>query len=250
VDQHKEERGLNRCLRAIQLPKSTYYYRESRPDGPSEEDKYLMTCIRAIIRDHPSRRNTCDGYRRILPEFEERTGETVNHKRLRRLLSGHELGLPRCLPKRKPSPVREILREASGQLNLAREYIGTGQDLDPLEVFSTDFTELHYAEDARTAHLMAVVDVGSRCALGWAVGPSANRKLALRCWEQVRARMAALGQTLKETILHSDLDSVRAGYDWLRRILLKDGLRVSYSERGRKTTRGLNRNAEISARAG
>jgi len=146
--------------------------------------------------------------------------------------------------------VREILREASGQLNLAREYIGTGQDLDPLEVFSTDFTELHYAEDARTAHLMAVVDVGSRCALGWAVGPSANRKLALRCWEQVRARMAALGQTLKETILHSDLDSVRAGYDWLRRILLKDGLRVSYSERGRKTTRGLNRNAEISARAG
>jgi hypothetical protein len=60
-------------------------------------------------------------------------------------LGEHELGLPRRLPKAKPSPVREILTEASGQLNLAREYIGTGQDPDPLEVFSTDFTELHYA---------------------------------------------------------------------------------------------------------
>jgi transposase InsO family protein len=188
-----------------------------------------MRYIRAIIRDHPDY-----GYRRILPELRERTGETVNHKRLRRLLGEHELGLPRCLPKAKPSPVREILREASGQLNLVEEYIGTGQDPDPLEVFSTDFTELHYAEDARKAHLMAVVDVGSRCALGWAVGPSANRELALRCWKQVRARMAALGQPLEGSVLHSDLDSVYTSYDWLRRILLEDGLRVSYSERGAK----------------
>ena len=67
---------------------------------------------------------------------------------------------------------------------------------------------------------MAVVDVGSRYALGWAVGPSADRELALQCWERVRARMAGLGQPLEGTILHSDLDSVRAGAttgceDWL-----------------------------------
>lgn len=41
--------------------------------------------------------------------------------------------------------------------------------------------ELSYAGGQRKAHLMAVVDVGSRFALGWAVGSSANRKLALRC---------------------------------------------------------------------
>lgn len=142
--------------------------------------------------------------------------------------------MPRCLPKTKPSPVREILTEAKGQLNLVTDYLGTGQNPEPLEVFSTDFTELRYAEGARKAHLMAVVDVGSRCALGWAVGPSANRKLALRCWEQVRARLAALGQPLEGTILHSDLDSVYTSYDWLRQVLLDDGLRVSYSERGAK----------------
>ena len=188
-----------------------------------------MTCIRAIVREHPDY-----GYRRILPELEERAGERVNHKRLRRLLSEHELGLPRCLPKASPSPVQEILEKAKGQLNLVSEYLGTGLDPEPLEVFSTDFTELHYAEGARKAHLMAVGDVGSRYALGWAVGPSANRELALRCWERVRARMAGLGQPLEGTILHSDLDSVYTSHDWLRRLLLEDGLRVSYSERGAK----------------
>jgi transposase InsO family protein len=229
VDQHKEERGLNRCLQATRLPKSTYYYRKSRPDRPSEDDERLMTHIREIIRDHPGY-----GYRRILPELRARTGETVNHKRLRRLLSEHELGLPRCLPKASPSPVQEILEEAAGRLNLVTDYLGTGQDPKALEVFSTDFTELSYAEGTRTAHLMAVVDVGSRCALGWAVGPSANRKLALQCWEQVRARMTALGQPLEGTILHSDLDSVYTSYDWLRQVLIDEGLRVSYSERGAK----------------
>jgi len=228
VDQHKNERGLNRCLQAIGLPKSTYYYRRNHR-GPSEDDQRLMQHIRAIIRDHPDY-----GYRRILPELRERSGETVNHKRLRRLLREHELGLPRCLPKAKPSPVREILREASGQLNLVEAYLGTDRAPEPLSVFSTDFTELAYASGQRKAHLMAVVDVGSRCALGWAVGRRANRTLALQCWKQVRARMAALSQPLEGRILHSDLDSVYTSYDWLRQVLLDDGLRVSYSERGAK----------------
>jgi len=215
-------------LKAIGLPKSTYYYRINH-QGPSEDDQRLMQHIRAIIRDHPDY-----GYRRILPELRERSGEQVNHKRLRRLLNEHELRLPRCLPKTKSSPVRKILKEATGQLNLVKGSLGTGQDPEPLEVLSTDFTELIYAGGQRKAHLMAVVDVGSRCALGWAIGTSADRKLALRCWERVRARMAGIGQPLEGTILHSDLDSVYTSYDWLQALLLEDGVRVSYSERGAK----------------
>ena len=54
VNQCKEDHGLNQCLKAIDLPESTYYYRIERR-GPSEEDqKRLMTHIRAIIRDHPA----------------------------------------------------------------------------------------------------------------------------------------------------------------------------------------------------
>jgi transposase InsO family protein len=220
VDQHKEEYGLNRCLEATGLPKSTYYYRKNRSEGPSEEEQELMSYIREIIQEHPDY-----GYRRILPDLEERAGQVVNHKRLRRLLNEHELGLPRQVSNRSPSPVQEILGDAAGQLNLVAD-LNPG----PLEAFSTDFTELTYAGGNRKAYLMAVVDLESKYVPGWAVGPSGNRKLAMRCWEQVRERMESLGEDLGEKIIHHDLDSVYTSYRWLRATLLEDRLRVSYSE--------------------
>jgi transposase InsO family protein len=222
VDQHKEEHGLNRCLQAIDLPKSTYYYRKNRSTEPSEEEQKLMDHVREIIGEHPGY-----GYRRILPELEERTGQRVNHKRLRRLLSEHELGLSRHAAKHSPSPVQEILGDAAGDLNLV-----AGLDPEPLGAFSTDFTELTYANGNRKAYLMAVVDLESKYVPGWAVGPSGNRKLAMRCWEQVRERMRSLGEGLGEKIIHHDLDSVYTSYRWLRAILLDDEMRISYSENG------------------
>jgi len=183
-----------------------------------------MERTREIIDEHPGY-----GYRRILPELEERTGQTINHKRLRRLLSEHELALPRQMPKRRPSPVEKILEEASGSLNLVE-----GRNPGPLEAFSTDFTEVHYGNGNRKAHLMAVVDLESKYACGWAVGPSANRELALRCWKRVRERMSDLGVSMDGRIIHHDQDSVYTSYRWLRAILLEDGMRVSYSENGAK----------------
>ncbi len=224
MDQCKEDRGLNRCLGAIGLPKSTYYYRKKRSDGPSEEDKMLMEHVREIIAEQPAY-----GYRRILPDLEERTGQRINHKRLRRLLSEHEVALPRQVSKHKPSPIQKILAEASGKLNLL-----AGRDPDPLEAFSTDFTELSYANGNRKAYLMAVVDVESKYTCGWALGSSADRELALRCWERVRERMATLGIPLAGTLVHHDQDSVYTSYRWLQAILLEDGMRVSYSENGAK----------------
>jgi len=224
VDQHKEDRGLNRCLEAIGLPKSTYYYRQKRSEESSEKDQKLMRSVREIVDEHPDY-----GYRRILPELEERTGQTVNHKRLRRLLSEHELALPRQVSKQSPSPVEKILEKASGQLNLV-----AGLDPGPLGAFSTDFTEVSYASGNRKAHLMAVVDLESKFVPGWAVGPSANRELAIRCWERVRERMSGLSVPLHGRIIHHDQDSVYTSYRWLRTILLEDGLRVSYSENGAK----------------
>jgi putative transposase len=222
VDQHKEQRGLNRCLEALGLPKSTYYYHHKH-DTPNEDDLRLMRHIREIIRQHPDY-----GYRRILPELCERTGETVNHKRLRRLLCDYELALPRSLPAQRPSAVRRILEQTSGLLNLV-------QDLDPapLEVFSTDFTELVYGRGQK-AYLMAVLDLRSRYVVGWAVGQRANRELALQCWEKVRGHMSELGCGLSGSIIHHDQDAVYTSYAWLSTVLLGDGMRVSYSERGAK----------------
>ena len=120
-------------------------------------------------------------------ELEERMGQAVNTGRLRRLLSKHELDLPRQVSRRSPSPVEKILEKAAGQLNLV-----AGRDPSLLEAFSTDFTEVSYADGNRKAYLMAAARLESKYACSQAVGPSANRKLAMRCWERVRERMSAL----------------------------------------------------------
>ena len=222
--QHHASYGLNRCLEALGLPKSTYYYRLQH-SGPSQEDLDLMEHIRTIIGEHPDY-----GYRRILPELRERTGRRINHKRLRRLLSDYELRLPRSLPKHTPSPVQRTLRQASGSLNLIKGL----EEPDVLEVVATDFTELRYDGGKRKAWLMTILDSRSRYVLGWAVGPSANSDLALRCLDQVRQCVDGLGASLAGSIMHHDQDAVYTGYRWLSAVLLDEGMRVSYSERGAK----------------
>ena len=152
-------------------------------------------------------------------------------------------GLTRCLPKKRPSPVRKILREAKGKLNLVGQYTATDQAPAPLEVLSTDLRaeisahELRYSEGQRKAYLMTMVDVGSRVALGWSVGPSPNGELALACLEHARRRTNDLQKGLRKAnlqgaILHSDQDSVYTSYRWLWQVLLKDSMRLSFSERG------------------
>lgn len=177
-----------------------------------------------IIAEHPGY-----GRRRILPELEQMAEQTINHKRLRRLLDDHELSMKRCLPTYKPSELRGILDEHTGQLDLVK-----GREFGPLEVLSTDFTELKFGGGGRKAWLMAMVDIETRWVAGWAVGPSANRPLALRCWERARDSLSALSGDLSGTVVHQDQDSVYTSYDWARQLLIEDQVRISYSERGAK----------------
>ena len=108
-------------MEALELPKSTYHYRK-RQSQQNEQEEATMMHIRSLIREHPVGRNSCDGYRRILPELRKCIGERINHNRLWRLLKEHELGLARR-PKKRP-PVRQILRDATGRPEPGREESG------------------------------------------------------------------------------------------------------------------------------
>ena len=175
-----------------------------------------------IIREHPGY-----GRRRILPELEERTGETINHKRLRRLLDETDLAMKRCVPDNEPSELRQIVNDRRGDLDLV-----SGRDFGPLEVLSTDFTELQYDGGGRKAYLMAMVDISSCWAAGWAVGARANRQLAMECWEHAHGRLNRRRGGTAGLIVHQDLDSVYTSYAWTRRLLIEDEVRISYSENG------------------
>jgi len=222
VEKHREEYGLNRCLRALSVSKSTWH-RHRRPKV-SRKDEELKGKVLQVVEEHPAY-----GYRRIKVELEVRHGIKVNHKRLRRLLSEWDLALKRQVARPRPSGVRRILKEAEGKLNLIR-----GWDPEPFKVLCTDFTELRYAGGTRKAYLMAMIDPGSGWAAGWAVGRSANRELALRCWEAAKESLAKAGQDPQGLIVHHDQDSVYTSYRWLSRLLIEDKVVVSYCERGAK----------------
>jgi putative transposase len=65
---------------------------------------------------------------------------------------------------------------------------------------------------------------------GWAVGPSANRELALSCWSKARQRL----DEVAGLVVHSDQDAVYTSYEWLRRLIVEDGVVISFSENGAK----------------
>ena len=132
-------------------------------------------------------------------ELEESYGTVVNHKRLRRCLREWGLALKRQVAWPRPSGLRRILKEAKGKLNLIR-----GWGPEPFQVLCTDFTEIKYAGGMRKAYLMAMIDPGSGWVAGWAVGKSANRELALRCWEAAKESLAKVGRDPQGLIVHHD----------------------------------------------
>ena len=167
VDRYRHEFGLNACLRALGLSKSTWHHRQHRPD-PAARDQPLRDALRAIIQEHPGY-----GYRPIQAELVEAGKGPVNHKRLLRVLRRYELGLPRCLPAATPSGVQQLIRHAGSSVNLVRR-----RSFEVLEAFTTDFTELAYAGGAHKAHLIALVDLESHWAGGWAPGDP----VPTTCW--------------------------------------------------------------------
>ena len=87
VAAHRDEYGLNVCLRALGLSKSVWYGRQ-RGIWRSRKaaDLRMKGKILSVIEDHPGY-----GYRRICPELSERLGMPVSHKRVRRVLRSYEL---------------------------------------------------------------------------------------------------------------------------------------------------------------
>lgn len=224
MDEHRDEHGLNRCLAAIDLHKGTYWYRKNEYPRGREDDRRLKEEIVDIIEEQPAY-----GWRRILPELEERTEETINYKRLKRLLDEYDLKVPRQAADHEGGVVQRVLDEASGQLDLV-----TGQGpFEVLEVFSTDFTELRYDGGTKKARLCAMVDIRSRWVPGWAVGRRRNRQLALTCWQRTKSSLSALdGRQPAGRTVHQDRDSVFTSHAWLNQLLIEDEVRISYSENG------------------
>jgi putative transposase len=225
IQEHQDGRSLNACLTALGVSKGTWHYRMrggSKQADFAAMDEALKPKVIKVVEAHPDY-----GYRRMKPDLEVEGDETVNHKRLRRLLNQWDLALHRRVIRPKPSQVVRILRQAKGHLNLA-----AGMDPGPLDLLSTDFTELPFDGGSRKAQLIAMIDVESGWVPGWAVGVSKDRGLALECWSKVVEAYGRFGRDMAGIVVHSDQDPVFTSYDWLRALAVDSGVRISFSERG------------------
>ena len=223
VEEHRGTYGLNQSLQALRLSKGTYYYRRHTQRERQGRDVALKERIVSIIKENPSY-----GYRRICAELAESSTGRVNHKRIRRVLTDYELGLRRCLPKSRRSPVAKLVRKAGPSADLVKD-----RSFKTLEAFCTDFTELVYDGGGKKAWLMVMLDIESKWAGGWSVGASRNREMALEALDSLQEGMGPLGAaTLSEVIVHHDKDSVYTSYRWLERLLSEERARISYAQRG------------------
>lgn len=225
IKTHSGQYGLNRSLGALGIAKSSYYRWLNPPETPRRQaNRELKKHLSEAITDHPDY-----GWRRLLPEVIERSGQTVNHKRLRRLLADEDLGVKRSVSAPPPSGLHQAVKnaQAAGKVNKV-----AGRSFAPFGMLSTDFTQLPFGSTGRKSWLIAFVDPVSRWIPGWAVGPSANTQLALKALQRVRKTYRRLGLSMQGTIIHQDQDPVFRSYRWTRQILIEDKAVLSYSENG------------------
>jgi putative transposase len=221
----KEEFGLNRSLGVIGLPKSTWYYRRHQQLDYEVKYAHLRPALETIARRWPEY-----GYRRTTTALREELGLVINEKVVRRLHQSWDLALLRRTHRPKPSRLRRIIRQAGERANLIADL----ETIDLFQVFYTDFTELPYADGKAKAHFMPILDHTSRLCLGWGLGESANRAVALQAWERAKARLNDWQVDLTDCILHQDQDSVYTSYAWTGQLLLVDRMRMSFALAGAK----------------
>ena len=211
--------GLGPALSAVGLARSTWHYRQHVVPYEGRHAA-LRAPLERIARRHPAY-----GYRRATTELQELVGRPVNHKVVRRLQRLWDVPVLRQARSPRPSGVRQILTAAGKRANLVA---GLDQ-IGPLQVLYTDFTELPYATGK--AWLMAVLDHASKVVVGWAVGGRADTALARAAWRRARRWLERHRIPLRGLIMHHDRDAVYTGYGWLG-LLQHDGVRLSFTLHG------------------
>jgi len=181
VEGHKEEYGLNTCLAALDLPKSTWYYQMKEKVVYEEKYKELKRPVLDVIRENPGY-----GYRRILPELHA-GGHTVGEFVVRGMLKRWNLELLRTIRKPRLSGPRRYLKQGKGW-NLVRKI----KDPQALQVLYTDFTEIRYAGGNKKAYLMPIIDHKTKLVVGWGVAERKNTALALGALSMAHTNLDAI----------------------------------------------------------
>lgn len=143
-------------------------------------------------------------------------GQVVNSKVVQRL--HHRWNLPLLRNRRGPRPsgIRKAIVAAGERVNLASQL----KEIRLFDAVFTNFTEQLYANGARKAHLMPIIDHASKMAYGWAVG------------ERAKETFRQYAIPYQGMIVQHDQDPLYTGYGWTGHLLLQGHVRLSYALNG------------------
>jgi len=187
-------------------PSSLYY--ESK--GESEENMSVMEAMDRIYTEHPT-----SGIRTLTSQLRLQ-GMVVNHKRVSRLMK--VMGLEAVTPVK-------CLSKGGNATKYIAPYLLRNMAIDrPNQVWSTDISYIPMKHGFM--YLYAIIDVYSRCILGWTLS---NTLAAENCIELLNACVAEYGAP---GIINSDQGSQYTGMKW-KEAVEAHGIRMSMDGRGR-----------------
>jgi putative transposase len=160
------------------------------------------------------RPRVAQGYKRITDDLKD-LGYAVNHKRVYRLMK--ELGLQAIYPKKNLSKRRH--GDAVFPY-LLKDYFPE----KPHDCWCTDLTYIKTAKGF--IYLTALIDVVSRCVMGWYVSPFLDTEACLNALEM------ALNTGYKPQIFNSDQGCQYTSQDWVYSLSLL-GIKISMDGKGR-----------------
>lgn len=181
VHQQQPERAISGLCQVLEVSRSWYYEKQRRPET-SEAEVELRDAIEQIILDFPGY-----GYRRVTHAL-KRTGWTVNHKRVLR-----------------------IMREESLLCHLKRQFVHTTDSKHPYPVYPNLIkgmtiaapdvvwvADLTYIRLPSTfVYLAAILDAYSRKCIGWKLSKHIDTQLTLAALEAALA-----SRTVKAGLIH------------------------------------------------
>ncbi len=212
---HRDEFPISRMCQVLAVSRSGYYAWCARPISAREmANEALLVKIKDLFDQHKGRYGSPRIHRAL-----RREGERCSHKRVARLMRQQGMRARRKRSYKRTTQSNHTLPVAA---NILKQDFSTTA---PNQKWCGDISYVATAEG--WLYLAVIIDLYARRVVGWAMGPSLNRTLALAALQMgLQRRRPTVG-----LLHHSDRGSQYASHDY-QALLDAHQLQVSMSRTG------------------
>ena len=205
--------GLNHLLKALKMPRSTYYFEVSKRGVVAERNAALTQEIQEIFAENKERY----GVRRVYRELLNR-GKTVNHKRVQRIM--RSMGLSGKRPKEKYHSYKgEVGKVADNIIN--RDFSTTA----PFQKWTTDVSQFNFPWGK--CYISPILDMHTNEIISYDLSLSPNMEQIKRMLDKAFEKF----QKVSGLVFHSD-QGWQYQHSYYRTALSDHGIIQSMSRKG------------------